>query len=76
MTRAAAMVNMSTEGAYYLRRQPGADGFRGAWEAALDFGVARMKDIAFERAIAGYAGPLSSSAANCSASAATTTTAC
>ena len=56
-SRAAAMVNMSPEGAYYLRRQPGADEFRRAWEAALDYGVARMKDIAFERAIEGYLVP-------------------
>ena len=58
VTRAAAQVNMSPEGAYYLRRQPGAEGFRAAWEAALDYGVARMKDIAFERAIAGHLVPV------------------
>ncbi len=58
VTRAAAMVNMATEGAYYLRRQPGAEGFRAAWEAALDYGVARMKDIAFERAVTGYLVPV------------------
>lgn len=52
------MVNMTTVGAYYLRRQKGAEGFRKAWEAALDFGVARMKDIAFERAITGYLVPM------------------
>jgi hypothetical protein len=57
VSRAAAMVNMSSEGAYFLRRQPGADGFRRAWEAALDYGVARMKDIAFERAVEGYLVP-------------------
>ena len=51
------MVNMTTVGAYYLRRQKGADAFRRAWEAALDYGVARMKDIAFERAIEGYLVP-------------------
>ncbi len=56
--RAAAMVNMTAEGAYYLRRQKGAESFRKAWEAALDFGVARMKDIAFERAITGYLVPM------------------
>src|SRR5690349_14641405 len=50
VSRACAMVNMTTVGAYYLRRQPGAEEFRRAWEAALDYGVARMKDIAFERA--------------------------
>ncbi|RZI97818.1 MAG: hypothetical protein EON90_15545, partial [Brevundimonas sp.] len=31
---------------------------RRAWEAALDFGVARLKDIAFERAIDGYLVPV------------------
>jgi hypothetical protein len=58
VSRAAAMVNMTARCAYYLRRQPGAEGFRKAWEAALDFGVARMKDIAFERAISGYLVPM------------------
>jgi len=58
VSRAAAMVNMSAEGAYFLRRQKGAEGFRRAWEAALDFGVKRMKDIAFERAITGYLVPM------------------
>ena len=42
--RAAFHVNMSPEGAYWLRRQPGSENFRRAWEAALDFGVQRMKD--------------------------------
>jgi hypothetical protein len=58
VSRAAAMVNMAAEGAYMLRRAPGAEGFRRAWEAALDFGVARMKDIAFERAIEGQLVPM------------------
>ena len=58
VSRACAMVNMTTVGAYYLRRQKGAESFRAAWEAALDFGVARMKDIAFERAITGYLVPM------------------
>ena len=53
VTRAAAIVNMSLEGAYYLRRQKGAEEFRAAWNAALDFGVQKLKDIAFERAIEG-----------------------
>lgn len=42
VSRAAAMVNMSSEGAYALRRHQDAEGFRRAWEAALDYGVARM----------------------------------
>ncbi len=58
VSRAAAQVNMSPEGAYYLRRQRGAEGFRRAWEAALDFGVQRLKDIAFERAIEGQLVPV------------------
>ncbi|QNM82027.1 hypothetical protein H8M03_08265 [Sphingomonas sabuli] len=57
VSRAAAMTNMSSESVYFLRRQPGAESFRRAWEAALDYGVARMKDIAFERAIEGYLVP-------------------
>ncbi|UVO55187.1 hypothetical protein [Sphingomonas sp. SUN039] len=58
VSRACRQVNMSPEGAYYLRRQPGAEGFRRAWEAALDFGVQRLKDIAFERAIEGQLVPV------------------
>lgn len=56
--RAALQVNMSSVACYYLRRQPGAEGFRRAWEAALDFGVQRLKDIAFERAIDGQLVPV------------------
>ncbi|MES2445319.1 MAG: hypothetical protein V4574_21035 [Pseudomonadota bacterium] len=51
--RAARMVNMSQANAYALRRAAGAEGFRRAWDAALDFGLARLKDLAFERAIEG-----------------------
>lgn len=53
VTRAAGMVNMAQTNCYTLRRAPGAEGFRRAWDAALDFGVARLKDIAFERAVEG-----------------------
>lgn len=60
VSRAAAMVNMSPEGAYYLRRQAGAESFRRAWEAALDFGVQRLRDLAFERAIEGELVPVMS----------------
>jgi len=58
VSRAAAMVNMSPESAYQLRRQPGAESFRRAWEAALDFGVLRLRDIALERAIEGQLVPV------------------
>ncbi|MCA0977689.1 hypothetical protein LCM19_04860 [Qipengyuania flava] len=58
VSRAARYVNMSTEGAYYLRRRPGSESFRRAWEAALDLGVQRLKDIAYERAIDGQLSPV------------------
>lgn len=56
--RASRQVNMSPEGAYHLRRQRGAEGFRRAWEAALDFGVQRLKDEAFDRALYGQLSPV------------------
>lgn len=43
---AARAVDMSSVGAYYLRRQPGAEEFRAAWEAALQLGVQRIEDVA------------------------------
>lgn len=58
VSRAARLVNMAQANCYTLRRAPGADEFRRAWEAALDFGVQRLKDIAFERAIDGYLVPV------------------
>ncbi len=58
VSRAARHVNMSPEGAYYLRRQVGSEGFRRAWEAALDLGVQRLKDVAYERAIDGELRPV------------------
>ncbi|MEW4447777.1 hypothetical protein [Qipengyuania sp. JC766] len=58
VSRAARFVNMSPEGAYYLRRRPGAESFRRAWEAALDLGVQQLKDIAYERAIDGQLRPV------------------
>ena len=56
--RAARMVNMAQANCYTLRRAPGAEAFRRAWDAALDFGLKRLKDIAFERAIEGYLVPV------------------
>lgn len=55
---AAQRINMSPEGAYYLRRQKGAEEFRAAWDAALDFGVQSLADIAIERAKEGVAVPV------------------
>ncbi|MGX7895563.1 hypothetical protein [Tsuneonella sp. HG222] len=56
--RAARHVNMSPEGAYYLRRQPGSESFRRAWEAALNLGVQRLKDEMFDRALHGQLKPV------------------
>ncbi|KQN25910.1 hypothetical protein ASE86_06895 [Sphingomonas sp. Leaf33] len=50
VTAAARRINMSTEGAYFLRRQPGAEGFAAAWAEALDHGVQNLADIAIDRA--------------------------
>lgn len=55
---AAKRINMAPEGAYYLRRAAGSDSFRAAWEAALDFGVQNLRDIAIERAIDGVPVPV------------------
>jgi hypothetical protein len=40
VTAACAHVGMTAVGAYYLRRQPGAESFARAWAAALDGGTA------------------------------------
>ncbi|WP_255551968.1 hypothetical protein [Erythrobacter crassostreae] len=55
---ACKTVDMSTEGAYYLRRQPHAESFRAAWAAALDLGVQRIEDVAMDRALNGVDEPL------------------
>ncbi|AKM07206.1 hypothetical protein [Pelagerythrobacter marensis] len=55
---ACRAVNMSTVGAYHLRRQPGAGSFRAAWEAALALGVQRIEDVAMERALHGVEVPV------------------
>jgi len=55
---AARMVNMSPEGAYQLRRRPGAESFRRAWDAAQTLGLQRVKDEAFERAMVGQLVPV------------------
>lgn len=55
---ASKAVNMSAEGAYNLRRQPGAETFRAAWQAALQLGVARVEDVVMDRALNGVEEPL------------------
>jgi hypothetical protein len=58
VTHAARRVGMSTEGAYMLRRAPGAEEFAAAWLAALDHGIRLLEDIALERAIHGTEVPV------------------
>jgi hypothetical protein len=58
VTRACAAVGMSTVGAYPLRRGKGAQAFAKAWDAAIAVGVARLADIAYERAVYGIPVPV------------------
>ena len=55
---AANSVGMTPESAYYLRRQPDAESFAGAWQAALDHGVKRIEDTAMDRALNGVEVPV------------------
>ncbi|SHN58283.1 hypothetical protein [Erythrobacter sanguineus] len=55
---ACKAVNMSERGAYHLRRQPGAEEFRHAWDIALDLGVRRVEDVVMDRALNGVQEPL------------------
>ncbi|WP_341713799.1 hypothetical protein [Erythrobacter sp.] len=58
VTAACQIVGRSTHGAYHLRRQPGAEEFAAAWEAALDLGVKRIEDTAMDRALNGVEVPV------------------
>ncbi len=55
---AARAINMSPEGAYYLRRQPGAEEFAAAWKRALDHGGPLIEEAALERTIHGVPVPI------------------
>jgi len=55
---ACRAVDMAQRGAYELRRQPGAEAFRAAWEAALAHGVRRIEDVAMDRALNGVEEPV------------------
>jgi hypothetical protein len=55
---AARRVGRAAEGAYMLRRQPGAEEFRAAWQAALDLGVQKIEDVAMDRALNGVEVPV------------------
>ncbi len=56
--QAAKALNMAAEGAYSLRRQPGAEGFRAAWDAALDHGAEIVDGNALDRSINGVPVPI------------------
>ncbi len=58
VTQAARHVGKSMEALYKLRQRPGAEGFRAAWDAALDRGVSRLEDCALARAIEGEEKPI------------------
>ena len=55
---ACRAVDMAQRGVYELRRQPGAESFRAAWEAALAHGVQRIEDVAMDRALNGVPEPV------------------
>ncbi len=58
VTQAARKIGKSVEALYKLRNRPGAEGFRTAWEEAIDRGVARLEDTALARALEGEERPL------------------
>jgi hypothetical protein len=58
VTRAAAIVGMSSGGAYKLRRLPGGERFKAAWDAALREGAAKLADELTQRAIDGVEEPV------------------
>jgi len=53
VAEAARHIGKSLEAIYKLRQRPSAEGFRSAWEAAVDRGVARLEAGALARAIEG-----------------------
>jgi len=55
---ACRMVNMSQPSYYQLRRQPGAESFRAAADAAQSLGLQVVKDEAFDRAMHGQLVPV------------------
>jgi len=55
---AAREVGMTARSAYRLRDRAGADGFRAAWDAALDQGHTMACSTAIERAIEGEVVPI------------------
>ena len=58
VTQAALAIGASTDALYKLRQKPGAEGFRAAWDKAIDRGVQRLEDCALQRAIEGVDKPI------------------
>lgn len=50
---AANAVGMTEQSCYRLRRQPGAEGFARAWDAAIESATARLVDVAMDRVLNG-----------------------
>lgn len=63
VNQAARSIGKSMEALYKLRARPGAEGFAGAWDAALERGLTRLEDCALERAMAGVPTPIVSGGA-------------
>ncbi len=57
VTEACRAVGMTSQSAYRLRRHFDAQGFRLAWDAALDYAIRRLSDAAYSRAIHGVPVP-------------------
>jgi hypothetical protein len=55
---AAREVGMSANSCYWLRRSPGAENFRAAWNAALAHGSDRLIDLAYDRVFNGSDEPV------------------
>ena len=53
VSHAARKIGVSMEALYKLRHKPGAEGFRAAWDAAVDMGVDRLEATALARALEG-----------------------
>ena len=55
---ACRRVGMSDRSAYALRRREGAEAFRDAWDAALDYALHRLEQAAIGRALNGVVRPV------------------
>jgi hypothetical protein len=55
VNEAAQIAGMTRQSCYRLRREPGAEHFAAAWDAAIQQASLRLVDVAFDRAINGVA---------------------